>query len=278
MESELRQADDLAWLSRTLSPQRAVETGWLLQDTSALGLVGKDSSGKSTLATAAAVLAAQHRMRVLLIDGDLQNRSITEWSILRQAAQNVLRRRLGSEARLAQVDVAVISGRGMMVQPFAPKGAENLNSHYDLVIFDFSGAPSEARSQWLRLCSLVLLPIEPSAICALATRRILADCRTLGAEPIGLINKSTRGPRALEAKAALEMQGLEFAPSIRNYVAHQDAAAAGLSVVEVMPRHSASDDLRQLHSWSMQRLGLDETRGLTQLPAYASASTGATHA
>lgn len=258
MEHGHSKRDDEAWLAGPMTAMPTLMTSSLLDSTSTIALVGKGSSGKSTLAIALAVTASKvHGLRVLIIDADLQNRSIVAWGITRAATQALLWEKLGTKAALPRVDIAIATGAGEILRPFAPRNGGVRSRDYDLVILDFPGAPSEMRSRWLGVADLTLLPVEATPVSVWATLRILTDCRALGAKPFGIVNKATRGSRPQETVDALKSQNLAFGPHVRAYVAHQDALAHGYSVIEARPEHAAAADMSELYDWCISRLRED---------------------
>lgn len=217
-----------------------------------IGAVGKGSGGKSTILSCLAAAAAADGRTPLLLDADAQNRSLLDWHQLRAVAQQYVHDGLGDDARLVRIDVATLATDAETVVPMtiAPQGGEPVAPDYDVVLFDFAGAPTPERERWLGRCELVLMPTETTAPAIMAARRIHRHCRCLGARPIAILNRTRGEGRRQEARAQLSRWDIQTGPDIREYIAFADAFAHGYTMPEQRrTRPEGAADVADLWRW-----------------------------
>ena len=184
----------------------------------------KGGSGKSTVATNLAIMLANAGRDVLLVDADDQETSM-DFTNLRNA----------SRPEGAGYTCVALTGRAVLteVKRLAPK--------YQDIIVDTGGRDTASQRAALAVCDTYLVPFAPRSfdvwtldkVASLVeeARDINPDFRAFAfinrADPRGSLN--TEAAELIKSKPALE-----FIPAgLGNRIAFANAAAAGLSVVEM---------------------------------------------
>ena len=199
----------------------------------------KGGTGKTTLATALAVLAAREGRDVLLVDTDRQG-SATAWAAAREAA--------GAQPRIPCVGMRGKSVAGDL-RAMAGRFAD--------VIVDAGGRDSVELRYALTAAHRLYIPITPGQfdVWTLQTMADLIDqARPFneGLQGHVVLNRASPNPvvgEAAEAGAAAGEYGLGLARTIlRDRIAHRYAARAGLAAVEESPADpKAVAELRGLY-------------------------------
>lgn len=199
----------------------------------------KGGSGKSTVATNLTILLAAAGRDVLLVDADDQETS-TDFTNLREAT------RPGGAGYtcIALTGAAVRSG----VQRLAPK-----HSH---VIIDTGGRDTVSQRAALSICDVYLVPFAPRSFDVWTLDKVaelVEEARAVNPSfrALAFINRAdARGAENAEAAELIRGKpGLEFVPtSLGTRKAYANAAASGLSVVELRPQDpKASEEVAALY-------------------------------
>jgi len=201
----------------------------------------KGGSGKSTLAIGLALAAKEAGHNVRLIETDQQG-TLANWQ-----------RRRGSANPLVET---VYKARELesRLQSLADAGVT-------LAVIDTAGGITAATTEAVRYCDFCLIPARPSIVdieASAATIELLRAWR----KPFAFILNQTpiRSQRinssagAIGEAAARDLDDILARPFIVMRNDHQDAVAAGLSVIELSPFCKSSDEIRDLWKWVEQRL------------------------
>ncbi|MCJ2012031.1 AAA family ATPase [Methylobacterium sp. J-076] len=203
--------------------------------------VQKGGTGKTTLAAALSVAAAQAGERVTAFDADPQG-SLGAWGALRE----------GGEPLVDRV-------RPWEFAQFAAILAQQAEQGRTLAIIDTPGASIGGVAALLRLADLVLIPIRPSRLdlmAALPTIEVLAG-QGMGERIALVLNQCPPPPSPRTGLYAAQLAGLGVMaePSILQRVDHQDAVALGRGVTEHAPGGFAAAEIRALWGWIDRRIG-----------------------
>jgi chromosome partitioning protein len=200
----------------------------------------KGGTGKTTLATALAVLAAQDGRDVLLVDTDKQG-SASSWAAMRDDAGAVPR-----------IPTVAKYGRGL------PADLRDLAGRCELVIVDAGGRDSLELRGGLAVAQRLYVPITPGQfdVWTLQTMAELVEqAQALNPALAGwvVINRANPNPVVSEAGDAWEGAGdcgLGVANTVlHDRITHRYAVRAGLCAVEYKPQdRKASAELRRLYA------------------------------
>jgi len=182
----------------------------------------KGGAGKTTLAVHLAVQAHKAGERVVLVDTDPQG-SATAWARAR-----------GEDA---PVIVAATSSQLSDVMTAAR------NDGMTLVILDTPPHAAAAST----LADLVLVPVRPSAFDLAASGASAEIARTAKRAAFVLSACPSRAPEIMEARKALELQGLPVLDTeIGERRSYARAVASGRAVAEFEPAGRAAHEISQL--------------------------------
>jgi chromosome partitioning protein len=193
----------------------------------------KGGCGKSSLAIALAVQAAQNSKKVLLLDADPQATTV-QWCAERNGSPPEVR-------AIAAHDL------DQEVKRIAP--------HFDFVFIDTPGQDHTAVSAAIRSSALTLIPCRPTMADILAMRPTATAAKNLR-RPFAFVLEQvpTRGTRADESAAALAELGEVGPIRIAYRMAWQDSFAAHMGITEYEPKGPASRELAALWRWLNARL------------------------
>lgn len=201
----------------------------------------KGGSGKSTLAIGLALAAKEAGHNVRLIETDQQG-TLSSWQARRGIAEPLV------QTVYEATDVA------HRLEALARGGVT-------LAIIDTAGGISAATTAAIRHADFCLIPARPSIADIEASARTLATARAWKTPFAFVLNQTpTRGRRiddaanALGDEAAQETNDVLAQPCIVMRNDHQDALAAGLSVIEFSPFGKSADEIRGLWKWVELRL------------------------
>ena len=213
----------------------------------------KGGSGKTTIATALSVRAAQDGHSVALFDLDPQG-SATRWS----------ERRDGENP-------AVVSCQIFMLAKMLAKAEEG---GADFAIIDTPGKIEQAAVEAAKVADLVLIPVRATAFDLDALKELRALLAIAG-DPLAyaVINAApVQGRRHEDARAVIEqMHHLKVAPvHLCQRNAFSDSIIAGQSVNEYEPKGKAAAEVSALYDLILsitQSLKNEVTHGKAKLAA-----------
>lgn len=203
----------------------------------------KGGAGKTTLAAALAVAAAESGETVVALDLDPQG-SLAAWGDDRNADTPAVDRL--DDDRLPRLP-AILEG-------LAKAGMT-------LAILDCPGVASTATNLAIKASDLCLLPTRPTRLDIRATKPTVQALMSLKRPFAFVLNQcppSARGARAAEAAEGLHMLGVLAEPFLATRADFQDAIASGQGVTEYAPHGKAADEVRQLWAWVKKRLNEKE--------------------
>lgn len=201
----------------------------------------KGGSGKTTLAASLAVAAAEAGEGVVVIDLDRQ-RSLQAWDE---------RRRLGEYG--AQVSCRPVEAEGLA----ALLAKLRVHAPTTLVLIDTPGILDDTARLGMDAADLTLLPVRPAIMDAQAAIRTAVE---LDLQERAFAFVLTQVPPGSPARAEAPARELvKFGPLYPGLIGlrldHQDAVLEGQGVTEFRPKGQASDEVRQLWTWTAQQLG-----------------------
>lgn len=198
----------------------------------------KGGTGKTTSLANLAVAAQRAGQRVLAVDADRQ-RSLTFW---------LDRRQQNSAAPIAGHSVEVRDAAALIMR---------MRAIYDLILIDLAGRDEAAVTEVMRVADFCLVPTRPSSLDADAAQRTVDALERLQKPYAVLINQAPAGSSA-RTRAWTEFYDVRsriVEPSWATRVAHQDAIAAGLGVLEAQPASPAAVEVLGAWLWLRARLG-----------------------
>ena len=218
--------------------EAAARSSDCLTRSAVVACAGKGGTGKSTILTSLAAYLAENA-EVVLVDLDIDNASALRWQLLRREVGDVP----VVTVVAPEVDELAADALGRSVELADAAGGPSV------VLVDLPGRPRRDLSTelWQQL-DLVYVPLEATLMVTGATVRLLDGYRQDGTHgPVvrPIINRWSAERRMKEAVTALG-DGIVAPVSVRAYVAHGDAYAAGLGVTEYCTEHKSADDIRRL--------------------------------
>lgn len=198
----------------------------------------KGGTGKTTTVINLAVAAQRAGQRVVVVDADRQ-RSLSLWLDRRQ--KNCATPIPGQSVEVRDAVTLIAS-----VRPA-----------YDLVMIDMAGRDEAAVTEVIRVADFCLVPTRPSTLDADAAQRTVDALERLQKPYAVLINQAppASSSRFRAWTGFYDVRSRIVEPSWVARVAHQDAIAAGLGVLEAQPASPAA--LEVLGTWLWLRARLD---------------------
>jgi len=198
----------------------------------------KGGSGKTTVATNFAVLSARDQ-DVLLIDADDQE-TATDFTVLR------------NERRVNGAGYTCIKLTGAAVRT----ETQRLAQKYATILIDTGGRDTTSQRAALTVADILLVPFVPRSFDLWTLEKVsslVAEMRTANPDLMAYVFLNRADPRGQDNEESVEMlkeaPGLEFLQTpLGTRKAFSNAAAQGLSVVELKPQDSkASEELLTLY-------------------------------
>lgn len=198
----------------------------------------KGGSGKTTVATNFAVLSARDQ-DVLLIDADDQE-TATDFTVLR------------NERRPDGAGYTCIKLTGAAVRT----ETQRLARKYATILIDTGGRDTTSQRAALTVADILLVPFVPRSFDLWTLEKVsslVEEMRTANPDLMAYVFLNRADPRGQDNEESVEMlkeaPGLEFLQTpLGTRKAFSNAAAQGLSVVELKPQDSkASEELLTLY-------------------------------
>ena len=198
----------------------------------------KGGSGKTTVATNFAVLSARDQ-DVLLIDADDQE-TATDFTVLR------------NERRVDGAGYTCIKLTGAAVRT----ETQRLAQKYATILIDTGGRDTTSQRAALTVADILLVPFVPRSFDLWTLEKVsslVEEMRTANPDLMAYVFLNRADPRGQDNEESVEMlkeaPGLEFIQTpLGTRKAFSNAAAQGLSVVELKPQDSkASEELLTLY-------------------------------
>ena len=198
----------------------------------------KGGSGKTTVVTNLAVMAAADGREVLLVDGDDQE-TASDFAALRNS-------RRGEGAGFTAVRLAGAAVRTELLR-LAPK--------HDLVLIDTGGRDTTSQRAALTVSNLFLVPFVPRSFDIWTLEQVsdlTEEVRTVNPflKAFAFLNRADpRGPDNAEAAAAIsDTPGLDYLDfPLGSRKAFGNAAASGLGVTELAGEPKAAHEMTALY-------------------------------
>jgi chromosome partitioning protein len=209
----------------------------------------KGGAGKSTLSAGLGVAAQAASERVVLLDTDIEQRSLSAWGELRQS--ETPRVDCVSPNKLAST-IAALTSAG-----------------YTLAIIDTPGRDGPGIAAAMTAADLCLIPIRASMFDIRAAQLTIAALTRL-ARPYAFVLNSCppgRSARITDAGRVLALLGAS-APPIVQRVAYVDAMALGLGPTEMDTK--AGDEVDALWRWTKQRISHEAPAAVARIVRSAS--------
>lgn len=186
----------------------------------------KGGTGKTTLAVHLAVQAHRAGERVVLVDTDPQG-SATAWA----------------RARSEGAPVVVVATSSQLHAVMTASRHDGMT----LVILDTPPHAAPGAAAAATLADLVLVPVRPSAFDLAASSASAEIARTAKRAAFVLSACPSRAPEIVEARKALELQGLPVLETeIGERRSYARAVASGRAVAEFEPAGRAAHEINQL--------------------------------
>ena len=219
----------------------------------------KGGSGKTSISTNLAAMAAERGMTVQILDLDPQGSSL-EWGDLRTKNMDLF--------GLAPVGISSAAHSRL---PIILETARNAG--VDLVIIDLPPKAADALPAAADVSDLCLVPVVPEIFDLKTLPTALRMCKAVGKDPVAVINRAHHaGGEVADARRTLQALEVEVCPPIlyqRKPIAQ--AQADGLSAEEYHAilkgegrartwHKNSADEMVQLLIWVLARINMPVVR------------------
>ena len=195
----------------------------------------KGGSGKSTLAVGLAVAAMENGERIAFVEADPQG-TISKWKERRGKPYPRVDR-VGDPTELERA-LSRLEAEGIW-----------------LAIIDTAATNNALAMHAIARADLCLIPARPSPADIEAAIPTLVAVRRLKRRFAFVLNQTPpRGCRLSEAATSLNSLGVLALPYVGQRNDHQDALGAGLGVTEFAKGGRASEEIRELWRWVLNKL------------------------
>jgi chromosome partitioning protein len=198
-------------------------------------LTQKGGTGKSTLTCNLAVAATQAGEKVLALDLDDEQATLSEWAQLRADDR--------APIAVAQLPAGETRQLGGVLG--------SARARYTVVLLDLPGRDSPLTHNAMSIADLCLVPLRPTRPDGLAIRKTV-EALMIGKKRFAFILNQcppAHNARAAEMAAGLVSLGFLADPMICMRAAFQDAYAVGQGVTEYEPDGKAAGEVRRLWKW-----------------------------
>jgi chromosome partitioning protein len=195
----------------------------------------KGGSGKSTLAVGLAVAAMENGERVAFVEADPQG-TISKWKERREKPYPLVDR-VADSTELERA-LSRLEAEGIWLAIIDTAATNNVLAMHAIARADFC-----------------LIPARPSPADIEAAIPTLVAVRRLKRRFAFVLNQTPpRGCRLSEAATSLNSLGVLALPYVGQRNDHQDALGAGLGVTEFAKGGRASEEIRELWRWVLNKL------------------------
>ena len=219
----------------------------------------KGGTGKSTLACNLAERAVNAGLETLLCDLDPQ-----------QSALEFCARRGRYPGPPVPPPITARRGR-MTVDGIDQLEKEMESDRYDLILCDTPGSNDMAWGRCANLSDLLLVPVSPTPMEVMVTRRLLEHCQEKEWEMRVVLNALPSGKKRVDdLRAILNVMDVPVAPvNLGRRVDYWDSSVHGLGVCEWSDRSMASREMQSLWDWMAETLDLAEGEAMATIEEVA---------